>query len=135
MGWAFKGGHKRKWCADDNIRGQSRIRCNRGAVGQWEKFTVTCKSGCNNGVRKYESAVRDKVVQQTKTKLLRVKEAAIRERKGKHKTLHRRLKKSLKKLKKKERAKKVDKAARLAKVRAGANEQSQSPKGTRRQGK
>jgi hypothetical protein len=38
----LKGGKEGKFCADD---GESGVRCNRGAIGGWEKFTVVDAGG------------------------------------------------------------------------------------------
>ena len=46
---AIKGGNKRnsKYCADE----YNRVKCNRNAVGQWEKFTVVSAGGGRIGLR------------------------------------------------------------------------------------
>ena len=36
--YGLLGGRNKKWCADENHRG--RITCNRGGIGDWERFTV-----------------------------------------------------------------------------------------------
>ena len=67
--WAFKGGHRRKWCADE----RHRVRCNRGHIRQWETFIVSCVSGCNDRVKKFEDAVKRRVKLNDKAKELEAK--------------------------------------------------------------